>query len=175
MLRNALSLFMFVHNQVYSGHFFHYFMCSWGSMPNQWSQFLCWARPWVMVIPRWCHCFTDAPERPRVPLESKLLWLWHVAELFEGGDGSEDELSPSLFHSLEVLSYSSVFLDSFLFITLSLLTWVSRRPPWIYHRLVKHCATVRITHSFKDWGDSWFLVPSDFRMSFPYKPWLIGQ
>lgn len=36
---------MFVHNQVYSGHFFHHFMYSWGkAVPNQWSQFLCWAR-----------------------------------------------------------------------------------------------------------------------------------
>ena len=43
--RNALGLFMFVHNRVYSGHFFHHFMCSWGkAVPNQWSQFLCWAR-----------------------------------------------------------------------------------------------------------------------------------
>lgn len=67
-------LFMFFHNQVYSGHFFHYFWCPWRrAVPNQWSRFLCWAhlhRLWWYLA--WFCCFTIAPERLEVLLESKL-------------------------------------------------------------------------------------------------------
>lgn len=117
------DLFMFVHHQVYSGHCFCYFFVFMGESSAQPMVTipLLGTFPWVMVIPRWYHCFTDAPERPRVPLESKLLWLWYVAVVWRWG-WKWDELSPPCFILLEVLSYSSILPDSFLFIPLSLLS-----------------------------------------------------
>ena len=86
--------------------------------------------PWAMVIPRWYHCFTDAPERPRVPLESKLLWLWYVAVVWRWG-WKWDELFPACFILLEVLSYSSIFPDSFLFIPSPFLAQSVKKTSWI--------------------------------------------
>ena len=84
------DLFMFVHHQVYSGHCFCYFLCLWGkAVPNQWSQFLYWARFhglwWYLDGTTVSQMPQKGPESPW----SQSFCDYDMLQLFEGGDGSE--------------------------------------------------------------------------------------
>lgn len=163
---------MFVHNQVYSGHFFHYFMCSWGkAVPNQWSQFLCWAR----FHGSWWYLdgvtVSQMPQKgPESPWSQSSCDYDMLQSCLKVGMEVRWALS-SLFHSFgsSILQFS---ISRLIFIYNPLPSYLSvKKTSWISYRLVKHCATVRITHSFKDWGDdhgSWF--PLTLGWVFSYKP-----